>query len=529
MELSAGSEYSNLNTLDLASQVREVVLSDSSRRWLVICFASFTLIFGCISVAVLRRNMPLASSLFTLAYLLNAIVSTWLCLRRAIRSPHLKAHWVLLSAAMGSNLVVAIVAILVSSVPLVSHSITFLMFCAYIPSFLLISLPAGRRYFHHFLWLDLMLAIIAMYVGHSIIFHARPFTHDAPVAISGVTLFHLFLSADIIILGGAFLHIVTAVNKNEMRFYRLLFLLSLLMTAGLYLHNVFLLQNPKETLTGIPVLLAGFLNILLILGSAKETIEELPKQRKGLTADLINIASPALPSATLLALGMVVENQYQTLGRTAVVAAFIVFVARATFYHRSFEALQHDLEDARARLERLSYTDGLTGVANRRALEKALNSEWQHGLRSGHPLSFLLIDVDFFKQVNDHYGHRTGDEYLIAIAGALRASVLRSIDVIGRYGGDEFAVVLPGTDASAAEMVAERVCHEVRKLYIENSSTVTGFATISIGIATRLAFREPTPEGLLSAADDALYAAKRAGRNCWRSESSQLVESRNPQ
>jgi diguanylate cyclase (GGDEF)-like protein len=223
---------------------------------------------------------------------------------------------------------------------------------------------------------------------------------------------------------------------------------------------------------------------------------------------------------------MIVENRHQGLGWTAIITAFILFVTRATFYHRNFEALHRDLEEARAGLEFLSYTDALTGIANRRAIEETLNYEWRCSLRSHSPLSFLLIDVDFFKQVNDRHGHRTGDEYLIAITGALHASVRRSIEVIGRYGGDEFAIVLPSSDASAAEKIAERVCHEVRQLRIENPSTATGFATVSIGVATCLTFSELMPGGFLSAADDALYAAKRAGRNCWRSAGLLLEESR---
>jgi diguanylate cyclase (GGDEF)-like protein len=506
------------------AQAWEAATSDSTQKRIVTCLAGFSLIFGCVSLALLRRRMPLASALFSVAYLFNAGLSGWLCFRRSLRSPHLKVHWALLSAASGSGLVVAIVGLLKVAIPLIANFATFFIFCTYIPAFLLISLPAGRRYFHHFLWLDLAQTVIAMYVGYAILFQARPFTHDIPSAIGGEALFRLFMSADFIILAGAFLHVLTAVNKDEMRFYRLLSLFNLLGMAAVYVHHVFLLRNPQETLTSIPVLLAEFLAILLILHSAKETSEELPAQSKGLIADLINIASPALPSATLLALGMIVENRFQTLGRVAVITAFIVFVARATIYHKSFEALHHHLEDARAGLERLSYTDGLTGVANRRALEKALNFEWEHSLRSGCPLSFLLVDVDFFKQVNDQHGHRTGDQYLIAISGALSCSVFRSIDVVGRYGGDEFAVVLPSSDVSAAEVVAERLCHEVRKLRIENCSSSTGFATISVGIATCLAFREPTPGGLLSAADAALYTAKRAGRNCWRSERLPLEE-----
>jgi len=491
------------------------MVSDSIKRRAVTWFAVFILLFGCVSVVALRGNMPVASGLFTLAYLADAVVETWIACRRARRSPHLRAHWALLAAAAGSSLVVAIVALLVKSVPFINFP-TFFIFCTYIPLFLLISLPAGRRYFHQFLWIDLGQAVMAMYVGYTILFQARPFTHDAPAGISGLALFHLFLVADLITIVGALLHVFTAVNKDEMRFFRLIFLLMLLGTAGAYIHNVLLLRNPRETLTGIPVLLANCFSILLILYSPKETIGELPAQSKGLLADLVNIASPALPSAVLLMLGLVVATRYQGLGCAAIITAFTLFVVRATFYHRSFEALHSDLEEARAGLERLSYTDGLTGVANRRALEKALDSEWEHSLRSGSPLSFLLVDVDFFKQANDRHGHQTGDEYLIAMAGALRASLHRSIDVIGRYGGDEFAAILPSTDAAAAEIVAERMCRGVRELRIEHSATATGFATISVGIATCLTFTEPTPALLLHAADAALYDAKGAGRNCWR-------------
>jgi diguanylate cyclase (GGDEF)-like protein len=497
-----------------ARPIREAVLSNSTKRRIVIYFAIFTLLSGCVSISVLRGNMPLASGLFTLAYLANAAVTTFLCLRRSLRSPHLKAHWILMTAAFGSNIVIAIVALLVSSGPYVNVT-TFFIFCTYIPLFLLISLPAGRRYFHYFIWLDLVQAIMVMYVGYTIIFRDRPFTHDVPSAISGTALFHLFLTGDLIILAGGLLHIFTAVNKDEMRFYRLVFLLNLLGTAAVYIHNVLLLRNPKETLTGIPVLLAGFFNILLVLYSPAETIGELPGQSKGLLADLINIASPALPSALLLTLGIIVESQYQSLGRAAVITAFVLFVTRATFYHRSFEALHRDLEEARASLEHLSYTDGLTGVANRRALEKALLAEWNRSIRSGSPLSFLLIDVDFFKQVNDRRGHQAGDDYLVAISGALCIPLRRSIDVIGRYGGDEFAVVLPSTDSTGAETVAEKMCREVQQLRVENSATATGFATISIGVVTCLTFTDPS--ALLEAADAALYDAKHAGRNCWRS------------
>ena len=503
-------------------------MSSSIQKRLVIYFAAFTFLFGGVSLVVLRGNMPLASGLFTLAYLANAAIMTVLCWRRTLRSPHLKVHWALFCAQAGSNIVIAIVAILTSTTPLIANFVTFFMFCAYIPAFLLISLPAGRRYFQQFIWIDLAQAIFAMYVGYAILYQARPFTHDTPVGIGGVPLFHLFLAGDVLTLVGAFLHIFTAVNKDEMRFFRLFFWVSAIGTAGVFLHNVFLLRDPKETLTGIPVLLASFLCILLIAHSPRETTQELPARSKGWMADLINIASPALPSMVLLILGILVEGRYPPLGHAAIATAFVLFVARATFYQRNFEVLQSNLENVHASLKLLSNTDELTGVANRRALENAFFSEWQHGMRSGSPLSVFLIDVDFFKSINDQLGHQAGDEYLVAIVGALYSPLRRSIDIVGRYGGDEFVAILPSTDAAAAETTAEKLCDAVRQLHIENRSTGTGFATISIGIATCATFLGSTPNLLLGAADAALYDAKASGRNCWRSRRLALEDGPTP-
>jgi hypothetical protein len=104
---------------------------------------------------------------------------------------------------------------------------------------------------------------------------------------------------------------------------------------------------------------------------------------------------------------------------------------------------------------------------------------------------------------------------LIAIAGALRTGLWRSIDTLGRYGGDQFAAILPGTDAAAAEVVAERMCQEVNRLHFENRATVTGSATVSIGISAGLPSKDPTPAFLLNAADAALYEAKGTGHLCW--------------
>ena len=157
--------------------------------------------------------------------------------------------------------------------------------------------------------------------------------------------------------------------------------------------------------------------------------------------------------------------------------------------------------------------DGLTGVANRRKFDEDLQADWRHGARERAPLSLLMVDVDYFKRFNDHYGHQAGDACLKAIAKALADSLRRPYDKIARYGGEEFACLLPKTDLAGAQCIAQRIIDRVRALEIEHlSSDVETRVTISVGVAVLQPSRDIAPDALLKAADDALYEAKRAGR-----------------
>ncbi len=164
-----------------------------------------------------------------------------------------------------------------------------------------------------------------------------------------------------------------------------------------------------------------------------------------------------------------------------------------------------DLEEANARLQRLSMIDALTGVDNRRRFDEALDREWRRSARSGAPLSLLMIDVDRFKEFNDTRGHQAGDDCLRTVAGVLRECLVRAGDVVARYGGEEFAVLLPDSDGEGAARTAERL-----RARVAQGAPVT----ISIGVATTVASRDTSAAHLVAAADDALYEAKRRGRNC---------------
>lgn len=191
----------------------------------------------------------------------------------------------------------------------------------------------------------------------------------------------------------------------------------------------------------------------------------------------------------------------------------------------SLLVLTRKLDSANRELTRLSAVDGLTGIANRRQFDEALAREWRRCQRAGEPLSMLMGDVDFFKQYNDRYGHQAGDECLRTVAGCLLEKLRRPADIVARYGGEEFAVILPDTGFEGAMRVAEAMRSGVQSLSLPHEGSTFGVVTASFGVATMLPERADGMPNLLSAADWALYEAKRHGRNCVHAAESALQAS----
>jgi diguanylate cyclase (GGDEF)-like protein/PAS domain S-box-containing protein len=166
----------------------------------------------------------------------------------------------------------------------------------------------------------------------------------------------------------------------------------------------------------------------------------------------------------------------------------------------------------------MAATDGLTKVANRRCFDERLQSEWPSLIQGKQLLSLILLDVDYFKQYNDCYGHQAGDICLVQVAASAARVVKRSSDLLARYGGEEFAVILPNTDAAGAMAVAESIRQAIRDLGIPHQqSDVSSIVTVSMGIATVIPTRGTSPDELVALADRALYAAKRQGRDRYAS------------
>jgi diguanylate cyclase (GGDEF)-like protein/PAS domain S-box-containing protein len=177
------------------------------------------------------------------------------------------------------------------------------------------------------------------------------------------------------------------------------------------------------------------------------------------------------------------------------------------------KAAEEDLEKAFRLVESLASLDGLTEIANRRRLDQVLEHEWRLATRTVSDISLLLIDVDHFKAYNDIYGHLAGDDCLRRLAKVILEMVARPSDLVARYGGEEFAVVLPNTPPTGAMQVADRIRAAVQELDMPHEGNTHRVVTVSIGCATQTPEMDSKLDGLIDAADHALYRAKNAGRN----------------
>jgi diguanylate cyclase (GGDEF)-like protein len=177
--------------------------------------------------------------------------------------------------------------------------------------------------------------------------------------------------------------------------------------------------------------------------------------------------------------------------------------------------IEEKLLSAQKELEEFSFKDGLTGVANRRMFDSVMEVEWANARRNSQPLSLIMFDIDYFKQYNDRYGHIQGDESLKRVAQVLSSAATRPRDFFARFGGEEFVLVLPETDAASAKKVAERCRAVLFKAQIPHeNSQVSQILTVSLGIGSIIPSHGDAPIKFIEEVDRRLYQAKQKGRNC---------------
>ncbi|KTG16043.1 MULTISPECIES: sensor domain-containing diguanylate cyclase [unclassified Guyparkeria] len=195
-------------------------------------------------------------------------------------------------------------------------------------------------------------------------------------------------------------------------------------------------------------------------------------------------------------------------GRVDSLVGFMFDISERKASEEKLLRLQQELED-------LSLRDGLTGVANRRMFDSILEVEWANAKRHGQPISLVMLDIDYFKQYNDEYGHLAGDDCLKAVARVLESSGARAGDLLARFGGEEFLLLLPNTDETAAHAVADR-CRQLilDQRILHATSPIGPHLSASFGVATAIPTDAMDALELLETADCHLYRAKDGGRNC---------------
>ncbi len=231
-------------------------------------------------------------------------------------------------------------------------------------------------------------------------------------------------------------------------------------------------------------------------------------------SELYNMLLEQIPEAeSVFEMDLMTEEEIQALMETAHETLLIrnlnVFSQAAELVERA-ESLQHE-NNALKEANRL---DELTGAFNRRHFEDKLSEEFEFAARHQSSLSMIFVDIDYFKETNDTYGHLAGDKVLKAVS-ALLTETVRGSDIVARYGGDEFVIVLPGTDSDRTALVAGRIVDEARSLHIQSDDGRRINITLSLGTATQDGRHDfKTAAGLIRAADSALYDSKRKGRDC---------------
>lgn len=277
--------------------------------------------------------------------------------------------------------------------------------------------------------------------------------------------------------------------------------------------------SQRATLVEHPETIVGFLTSWLglhILGVDQSMARQIALIRAGVSPAVAFDQETAAHDRATRALIQLVGKLYQvlTLQNTELAKANARLEERVQQRTAELAQSNAELREANERLELFSQTDGLLQIANRGYFDKRLVEACSDAFRSRSPLGLLMIDVDFFKRYNDHYGHQAGDACLKLIAATVSGAMLRGTDLLARYGGEELVVILPDTDWQGTQQVAERVLDAVTALALPHTrSDVAGYVTVSIGGTSRIPSYGTAGETLLTEADAALYRAKEAGRN----------------
>jgi diguanylate cyclase (GGDEF)-like protein len=477
--------------------------------------------------ALLNTLFPGAG--FSISYLLWsfwALLAAVACVWRSLHcSVSIRTHWRLAAASLffifAAAAVEAPAEIFFKAVPSVASIGDFFFFSAFVPILLCITLPDEGVFDRFTFLLDSLQAAACSYLAYTVLMGVFPFTSNPAQAMPYAPLEYVYDTEYLVIVlltgvrfflgtGSARTGSAGAGNPADRYFFRFLLVYTSLygVTSAIYNHYVgkYSLTNGMDALNDIPSAVLA----LAAIFAPSAVAWPLRRASRSALVGLIDNARPVFLSLALIGLSASVAPRHFAVAFAFIFGAFILYSLRASQLQSKVERAQAELEQSHSQLSEIAHLDSLTEVSNRRSFDQLLAIEWGRALRSRQPLSLLLIDVDHFKRINDTYGHQAGDQCLRHTARLLRAALDRPADVIARYGGDEFAILLAETGSLGASTVAGRI----RSAIAEDAAAGNSYlATVSIGISTWNAEEKASPDHLISAADRALYTAKQNGRD----------------
>lgn len=481
--------------------------------------ASFVVVFLALDAILCNQPRLLSAGINYLFQIPAPLLALAACVWRASRvTGRARRLWWLLTVGLAlwsTGMLLAIWEERFEHVPFEIASLSdFAYFFYGVPLLFALSTPVQGERLTLFAWLDGVQAIFAGYLTYVTIFATSPLFDSAVHPISATLLAFTYNVENVMLALSCVIRLMTSPKGEEHRFFRILCVFLTTYAVGVEIYNQSAIADNGATawsaVADAPFLILALLVLFLPEEQPDKARAPLRKARSAL---FIDNGSPIFFTLALLALGMVTLRHHFLTGVIAVGVGLTAYGIRTTVLQIRYLNAQQELRSARDRLEEISLQDGLTGIANRRRFDQTLESEWHRAMRTHSSLSLLLIDLDYFKNLNDSYGHRYGDRCLIEVAAALRTAASRSGDLVARYGGEEFAAILPATTLEAARAIAIRMQEAVHALRITNPTHIGEYLSVSIGICTCDAPEADSPEMLIEAADRALYQAKQDGRN----------------
>lgn len=397
------------------------------------------------------------------------------------------------------------------------HNLTspsdFIIFLWGVPILLAVGSPTERQTIPVFYWLDgiqVTLIIVAAFVA---VFGGLPFQNIDRPMLSGIGSVWVYSIENAVIAVAAILRMQSRVPVREKRtfFTSIAICLSVYAVTG-PVYNFLNVLSPVPWIR-LQFILALHQLILVIVAVHPITWPRsslrAPRHRN-LALAFDNSSAIFYPLCVVIST-LVVLPRHLHIGIVIILASLLCYGTRSTILQVRFQQIQTHMADAQLQLQQMTLTDTLTGIANRRAFNRRLAEAWAERHLSQQPFSVLLIDIDHFKILNDTFGHAEGDRCLSSIAQSLAAALPHPNHLVARLGGEEFAAILPNMPLASALQVAHRMKQAVANLRLANPTPIGSTVTISIGLTEST--QAHSEEEIMRTADDALYQAKRTGRN----------------